>query len=114
MRKVINKALSVNPRDRFQTADKMRHALEQVPLLINWTENKIADGTRWRTSHNNVVIQIKRTENGIGKVDIEVKKGTTKESLRRINRLCSEDNDEKQADRKIKKILQDFVTGKEK
>jgi serine/threonine protein kinase len=114
LRKVINKALSVNPIDRYQTADKMRHALEQVPLLINWTENKISDGTRWRTAHNNVVIQIKKTKNGSGKFDIEVKKGMTKESLRRTNRLCSEDIDHKQADKKTKKILQDFVTGKEK
>jgi len=44
LKRVINKALSVSPSDRFQSAEAMRHALEQVPLFINWTEHFLPNG----------------------------------------------------------------------
>lgn len=114
LRKVINKALSVNPSDRFQSAEKMRHALEQVSLKINWTENVISNGYRWRTSHGNTVIQLLTTKSSDDLYSIELKKGPTKESLRKVNRLCSSSLTKKEADKRTKKILQDFVTGNEK
>jgi len=47
LRRLINKALSVDPNERYQSADDMRHALEQQSLLVAWTEKKIRGGTMW-------------------------------------------------------------------
>jgi len=47
LRRLINRALSVDPDDRYQSADDMRHALEQQSLLVAWREKRIHDGTMW-------------------------------------------------------------------
>ena len=47
LRRLINKAISVKPADRFQSADKMRHALEQQSLLVAWQEKALRDGRTW-------------------------------------------------------------------
>jgi len=47
LRRLINRALSVDPSERYQSADDMRHALEQQSLLVAWTEKKIYGGTMW-------------------------------------------------------------------
>jgi len=47
LRRLINKALNVDPNERFQSADDMRHTLEQQSLLVAWTEKRIRGGTMW-------------------------------------------------------------------
>jgi len=47
LRRLINRALNVDPVQRFQSADDMRHALEQQSLLVGWTERRIHGGTMW-------------------------------------------------------------------
>lgn len=114
LKRVINKALNVDPSKRYQSAEEMRHALEQVDLCINWTENSIPNGTRWRTSHNGHVIQLLKTENKDKTWNIELKKGVNKTSLRKKNDLCHTKISKIEADKIAKRILQDFVLGKEK
>jgi serine/threonine protein kinase len=38
LRRLINKAMTVDPALRYQSADEMWHALEHQPLLVNWSE----------------------------------------------------------------------------
>ena len=113
LKRVINRALNVDPSLRFQSAEKMRHALEQVDLCINWTENVIPNGVRWRTSHNEHTIELSKTENKYKTWNIELKKGVNKSSLRKRNNLCANRISKKEADKFAKRILQDFVLGKE-
>jgi serine/threonine protein kinase len=114
LKRVINKALSVDPADRYDSAEEMRHALEQVNLCINWSENILSNGVRWRSSHNGQVIQLLKTENKDKTWNVELKKGANKASLRRKNNLCTEKLSKKDAEKISKRILQDFVLGKEK
>ena len=113
LKRLINKALSVNPENRFNSAAQFRHSLEQINLNINWTENIISNGTRWKTSHNNRVLQLLKIENKDKSWSIEFKKGLTKEKLKKQNRLCREKISKKEADQIAKQILQDYVSGKE-
>ena len=114
LKRVINKALNVIPSERYKCAEEMRHAIEQVDLCINWTENILPNGIRWRTSHNKQVIQLLKTENKDKTWNIELKKGASKSSLRRKSNLCKSKITKKEADKIAKRILQDFVLGNEK
>lgn len=113
LKRVINKALSISPKDRFQSAEAMRHALEQVSLNFNWSERLLANGIKWKTSHNKEIYQVQRVKNKKDSWDVVVKKGRSLTELRRVNRLCFEDQTLKKAVQYSKNILQDFVTGKE-
>lgn len=114
LKRVINKALTIDPEKRYQSAEAMRHALEQAPLFINWTEHLLPNGTEWKTSHNHTVYNVKRTKNKKGSWDVEVKKGKTLADLRKVNRLCAEGGTLIQAIQQTKSVLRDIVTGKEK
>jgi serine/threonine protein kinase len=113
LKKLINKALSIDPKARFQSAEKMRHALEQVGMKINWTENTVTNGIRWRASLNNQVFQLLKTENSNKTWNIEFKKGSSRSTLRRVNKWCLKNISKDEAERTSKKLLQDFVTGRE-
>lgn len=112
LRRVINKALTVNPSDRFESAEKMRHALEQVALNINWSEHLQTNGIEWKTSHNKEVYQVKRFKNKKGTWDVEVKKGKSLAELRKVNKYCLENESLKKAIQHTKNILQGLVSGK--
>lgn len=110
---VINKALNVDPAQRFQSAEEMRHALEQVEIFINWGEKMLSNGKRWRSSFHNICYEVRRIEEK-NNWKVEVKKGKFKTKLRRIHRLCHRNLTKKDAEKITRKILQDYVTGKEK
>lgn len=114
LRRVINKALNVDPAKRYQSATEMRRALEQVPLGINWIENQKTNSIRFRSSHNGTVLQVKRLQNADSTCSVETKKGKSVSTLRKVNKFCKENVTIKEAEKFTKQILQDFVTGKEK
>jgi len=113
LKRVINKALNVDPSARYQSAEAMRHALEQVPLFVNWTEHLLTNGVEWKASRDGNVYSVKRIKNKKGTWDVEFKKGKTVAELRKVNRLCLQRGSLAQALQHSKSILQDIVTGKE-
>lgn len=50
LRTVINRAMNIDPHKRFSSAEDMRHALEQIPVEMNWNERELADGIQWTCS----------------------------------------------------------------
>jgi len=112
LKKLINRALSVDPKDRFESAEKMRHALEKLCLEHNWVENQLSNGYRWRSSQSGKLIQLLKTENSDGSWNIELSQGKNKSSLRRINAKCQKKITKKEADKIGRRVLQDYVLGK--
>ncbi len=65
VRVVINRALNVNPKDRFQSADEMRHAIEQLILNIDWEEFLLPNnGTVWRGQDSVFFYEVQLTLEG--------------------------------------------------
>lgn len=114
LKRVINRALSISPSDRFQSVEAMRHALEQVNLNFNWHEKLLANGIRWKATHNKEMYQVSRVKNKKLTWDVEVKKGKSLIELRRVNKLCCENVMLPKAIQHTKKVLQNFVSGKER
>jgi len=110
---IINKAMSVDPAGRYQSADEMRHALERISLVLNWYEKKLRNGVVWTASHNGVCFLVKRILSEKNKWVVEVKKGSSKKNAKRITRLCREEMDKRSAVSYSRKVLCDLTSGKD-
>lgn len=112
LKAVINKALNVNSALRFQSANEMRRALEQVKVHMNWNEQILPSGLRWRAGWDKKCYTVERIQTSKNKWTVVTKKGSSKHSLRSLKRFCFKNLSEKEAIKKTSKILQDFVNGK--
>lgn len=110
MKLVINKAMDVNPLKRFQSAQEMRRALEQVRIQINWHERLLPEGIRWSSTSKEKCFKIERKESKPKCWEIEVAKGNSKLSLKRVGKMCFKNLKKHEAEVKTKKILQEYVT----
>ena len=110
-RVLINRAIDVDPTRRFATAELMRHALEQIVICMNWSEQTMSNGTRWAAGWDYKCYEVVRTRETSGKWLIETKKGPSKHSLRRIVAHCHKGLTKAKAQKVTKRILQDYVDG---
>jgi eukaryotic-like serine/threonine-protein kinase len=112
MKKVINKTMAVNPSERYQSAEEMRRALEQVQVAVDWEENLLANGNEWVGTDTRNKIQVERTKQADGTWSVTVKKAKLGKALRRNNAMSKSGLNEKQGMREAYRILQRFVNGK--
>jgi len=115
LRRIINKALNLNPNDRYQRAEDMRHALEQQQFLVDWTEKKLRTGQLWTgIDKKGMNYKVKKLFDPRRKNSwlVETKKGKNIYQLRSVTAFCSNNMNKQDASRLIRKILQSLVTGK--
>lgn len=113
LRRMINKSLSVAPEARYQSAEEMRHALERQVLRVDWSESVLQGGVTWlgtdrRGMHYKVVKALQTNH----KWSVETRKGASVNALRRIGKHCAQELRKQDADKRARRILQDFVLGK--
>lgn len=111
-RRVINKALNVDPQQRYQSATEMRHAIEQLGVFMDFDETILKNGHIWFGEGNGVFVQHSRLLGSNNKWTLLTKKGRNKNNLRRINKLCIRDLNNDKSVQISKKLLQRFVGGK--
>jgi serine/threonine protein kinase len=62
LRRLVRKALRVNPADRFQAATEMADALSRVDLVLDWSvEPLLLGGFRWRAArpgHCDLIVEL--------------------------------------------------------
>ena len=114
LRRLINKSLSVDPDNRYKTAEDMRHALEQQALLIDWEAKSTSQpGAIWTgTDMKGLIYKLSKLQQNNGKWIVEVRRGSSLTSLRRIGKYCHYDIRKQDADKRARRILQDFVLGR--
>jgi serine/threonine-protein kinase len=112
VRRLINRALEIRPGDRFQSADEMRRAVEQLVIEKNWIERKLTNGTEWRCGWDQKCYEVQCVSNAQGKWGLSVRKGPSRHAMRRVTALCAQDLTIDNARKKTKRILQDYVLGK--
>lgn len=88
IRTVINKALSLNPNERYQNASDLRHALERISILTSWEQKTIPSGTEWNCLVGNLEYLVRSVKKGQGCYDIEVYKGKSGKPKRVVNSEC--------------------------
>lgn len=112
LKRLINMAMHVDPSSRYQSAEQMRHALEQQPLCVDWEETHATDRFMWTGkgqdgSHYEVIKRRQPDQQW----SINTRKGSALNVLRRVGNLCSVDMKKPLADKRARKILQDFAKG---
>jgi serine/threonine-protein kinase len=106
LRKLINQALNLDPSQRYQSADEMRHALEQQKLLVAWEEIRSRSGRIWKgvsTSNRHFEVSLSLTPKG--KWEIDFKTGTSN-NLRRKTADCHQELSKAKARQLTGRILQ--------
>lgn len=112
VRTLINRAMDVDPSRRFESAEQMRHALEQLVIKMNWCEQTLSNGMRWAAGWDKKCYEIVRTRDTKGKWTIKMKKGSSKHNLRKVTRSCHSGLAKTKAVQITKRILQDHVLGR--
>ncbi len=88
LRYVINKALSINPEERYKTASDLRHALEQVDIVCDWTEKYANNYCEWQTKINGTNISIRLSQETNGTFSVTTRKGKSSPTMRNVTRFC--------------------------
>ena len=112
LRLVINRAMHPDVKKRFSSASELRHALERIPIHMNWDERVLPDGFQWTAEWNEHYFEVVRLMTGRGRWSVVVKKGRSKGSLRTNSRVSLDATTELQAKRHASRVLQDYVLGR--
>lgn len=111
-RQVINTALNVDPLARYQSAEEMRRAIERLVAYIDWEEDIVSGGIRWRGESNRAHEVLLYEDVSSKTWGVEIKKGQTYSSLRRVTAQCKSGLKHAQAFNFASKTMQNYVTGK--
>jgi len=109
IRTVINKALNLNPNERYQNASDLRHALEKIPIVTSWGQKTIPNGTEWSCKVGNLEYLVRSVKKGHGCYDIEAYKGKSKKSKRVINSECYKCEKKAIHERRLRKLMSRIV-----
>ena len=108
---IINRAMHVDPDARFQSARSMRRSLEQVVVDMNWNEQRTSKAVEWTCGWGEMCYEVTRSRSAGSRWQVEVRKGRSRKTMRRVVGLCSYDLPKVSAEQVTRRILQDFVLG---
>jgi len=112
LKRMINKAMNVDPAQRYQSTDDMRHALEHQILLVDWSESIAPTRCEWTgVDANGVHYEVVKAQQSNRRWTVETRRGQPPQTLRRIEKMCFADMRKQDADKKARRVLQDFVNG---
>jgi eukaryotic-like serine/threonine-protein kinase len=109
LRRLINKAISVQPSSRFRSAEEMRHALEHQLLLVDWEEFVSRQGTTWVGAQGHIEHKVAKLQQANGLWSIETLKDSGS-GLRRVGKDCFLDLRRRDADKRARRILQGLAS----
>ncbi|UTW50523.1 serine/threonine protein kinase [bacterium SCSIO 12827] len=105
VKKIINKAINIDPLNRFQSAAELRHALEAVEVSCEWIEKPISEGTRWNGLAGDMEFVVRKTTSSSGLHRFTVKKGRAGKSKRTSKEDCLVTRNKAEMDRHTRKTL---------
>jgi len=111
LREMINAALEISPKDRFENAEEMRRALERVELLVDWEERDTTDGTRWRGRSTGYRYEVLRKETSLGWA-VVCRRSAVGGKLRTVTPQCAAALSKENAKKWSCRVLQGLTTGK--
>lgn len=108
--KLINKALEVNPKNRFSSAGELENALRKIKIKCEWTRTDREICVEWEGKTDDKIVNVSYSDaNG---AIITKRKRHEAGSLRRINNLCYQGLSQSEVDHKLRVILSGFESGR--
>ena len=104
LRTIINKAMNVDPRLRYQSASEFRHALEQATIKCDWDFETTADGVTWHGQSDERIFEV-RVVSGTRSWTLETRMARIGKPLRRVTADCARVTTRRERDRMLKRIL---------
>ena len=104
--------MAVDPKDRYQSAEEIRRALEAVSVAMDWEESTLLNGKKWSGNDGKRDLEVTRTKMTDGQWELQVRKAGIGKLLRKDNSMCKTGMNEKKAMRETYRVLQKFVSGK--
>jgi len=111
IKRIINKAINIDPVKRYQSADEMRSVIEQLKIYLNWNQRKLSNGTEW-TGVRKDKYYVLRLLNFNSFYQVEFLKGPSKDKARRSIGNCIYKVGKVEATRFANRVLQDCVLGR--
>lgn len=112
LQKVINKALHLDKRERYQSAEEFREALEQTPIRCSWKEHTSGRTTTWTAVLNDRKIEVVLTENASG-VSVDVfQRAKGLSHYRKVNKLQLKNVPRPKAISRVRKVTTSLVSGR--
>lgn len=112
LKRVINKAMAVDPKERYQSAEEVRRALEAVSVSMDWEESTLLNGKKWCGNDGKRELEVTRIKMANGLWELQVRKAGVGKPFRRDKSMCKTGMNEKKAMRETYRVLQRFVSGK--
>lgn len=114
LKTIINKAMNPDSSKRFQTAEELRHALEQVQLACSWREKVEKDRYEWRTETDQAILRVEMLYAGNKKWNVQTLRRWKKtDTVRHIRKLSLLKASKKQAQEAVSRITTSYVNGKQ-
>lgn len=112
-RRMVNKAMNVDPALRYQSADEMRHALESQPVEVDWSESIAPTRSVWvGLDKGGLHYEVVKARQRDLRWQVTTRRGRSREKLRRVGGKCFTDLRKQDADKRARRILQDYVAGR--
>ncbi len=109
VRTVINRALNVNPNDRYQNASDFRHALEKISIHTSWSPWTIPNGTEWTCTVGQMEYLVQSIRQGHGCFYFHAYKGKIGKQKRVINTECGKCEKKSIHEKRLKKFMTRIV-----
>jgi len=109
LRTITNRALDVNPNERYQSAAEFRHALEKIKIHANWLPTTIPNGTIWNCKVNHMFYKAISIKQSRGCYDFQLYKGSDLNKLKNITSDTLSCELKNNHEKHIKKVLSRIV-----
>lgn len=117
LKRAINKAISVNPNERYKSAEEFRRALERIEIRCNWEEDFVKNGIIWSGSYgrrhkNQFYVEVRFLNIFKKRYDVLTLRGRSKNKLMKISKYCRKNVSKRDALKFARKVLLTFSSGR--
>ncbi len=106
---VVNRAMNVDPDQRYQSATDFRHALEAIHIGADWVENPTPSGTEWTANLECGQVRVRLTERRRGKWSVDTCRRVASPGWRRASTGCADHLPAAAARRLASRVLVAYV-----